>query len=411
MPIESTASESVVSPAPAEKPKAFQESPGFSPPENTVASFLSRLKVLEPHTSSDAATDGSTEAKADGSSDDAATEPTDSTKTDSDAQSSSQDAEPEDADHESSPILPDAEKLKALAKDGKYKDILEAVLKPLGIDIDGTKVPASRFAEFRKMQKAEKAKLAARENQIAQYENQAKERVDAVIKEYEGLAKARKAWADGDVIGALEAAFGEDVDSISDKAIKQKLAQDPELAKLKRKLELKEKQEAEEAEKLRLEREKQAHAKAEAQYIGQLREALKESEDATISKLSAYKDFADQVYRCQLHFYRTENRELTPDQAAQKVLQVIRSSYEEITPYLVTGGTQTTVTTDGAGKEPQSTIQAGRSPGTQRTPKGVPQARAASTPAKSTADMSEAELWAHYRDKLRREAAQERLAK
>jgi hypothetical protein len=296
--------------------------------------------------------------------------------------------------------VPDVKELQKLAKDGKYKEVLEA----LGIEVEGTKIPSDRFAKFRRMQKVEKEKLEARAKQVTQKEQAVNQQVAAVLRDYEGFSKAKRAWDDGDVVGAIEAAFGETLDAISDKALKQKLSSDPEVHKLRRRLETKEQEEKkaqEEAQRVAAQREQ---AKQEAAYIENLAESLQTIGDPTIAKASKKPDFVRAVFNAQMHAFHTEGVELLPDEAAERVIKTLRDAHLSWSE--VFGSSSASAeNTDETGKQSLHTSQAGRSPeSVRKQPKGVPLARAKVTPAPSLDDLPDDERWTRLRQQFIREA-------
>lgn len=355
---------------------ANPETPGYSPPESSIRDYLDSVANDEATELAAPVTAAPVEAK-----------------------------ETPKEDHP----LPESKDLQKLAKEGKFAEVLEA----LGVDIDGAQIPSDRFAKFRKMEKASKAKLEARATQIAQKEQEVAGRINAVLKDYEGFAKAREAWDSGDVVAAIEAAFGESLDAISEKALKQKLSADPELAKLKRKLEVKEKAEQEANQRIQQEQAQKAKATQEAQYIESLKSELSSSDNPTISRAASHKDFATYVYKAQLHAWKTEGVELSSDQAASKVLKLIRSDYEAWSNLLNdgTGSRTNTANTSEPGTSAQNTDRAGKSLEQPRKPKGVSQQRATAPLAKSTDDMSEDELLTYYKKEMTRAATEERMAR
>lgn len=305
----------------------------------------------------------------------------------------------------------DVSALQKLAKEGKYSDVLEA----LGAEVDGTKVPSDRFAKFRKFQKVEKAKIEARERQLAQHEAEIngqmarreaelKGHVERVLKDYEGFAKAKKSFDNGDVVEAFEAAFGEKIDDLTDKAIKQKLGQDPEVLKLKRRLELKEKAELEAQTKAHQEQQQLALKQRETQHIGMVKTALTEADDPTVAKMASYGTFADQVYRTMLATYQSEGIELEPEQAAKRLVKALRAEYDALTPYLVTDSTSSVETTDEPGTEAQNTNRAGKSLEKTRKPTGVPLTRARTAPSKSVDELPETDQWELLRSQFVRDS-------
>lgn len=295
---------------------------------------------------------------------------------------------------EQAPEALSVDALKKLAKDGEYEKVLHA----LGVEPDGTKIPSSRFARFRKLQSKGKAELAAERAKIEARAREVSESVARVQADYAGFAKAKQAFDDGDIVGAIEAAFGEQLDVITDKAVKQKLATDPELVKLKRKLEAKEKAEQEAQRKAQEEAQRASSAAQRTQHIELVRGALKESSDELLGKLAAHKNFAEQVYSTMLSAYEKDGTELEPDEAAQKVLKVLRSEFEEWAPFLATSGAQSTEVTAGAGKTPSNTDRTGKVPEKQGR-KGVSLTRATAAPAPQRTDLTDEEEWALLRDR------------
>jgi hypothetical protein len=301
---------------------------------------------------------------------------------------------------------PDVKALQALAKDGKYKEVLEA----LGIEVDGTKIPAARFAEFRKMQEKERGKLERRASEVTAKEQAVNQQIQTVLKDYEGFSKAKRAWDEGDVVGAIEAAFGESLDSISDKAMKQKLSSDPEVHRLKRKLELKERQEKELSDRQALEQQAQQRTAQETKYIESLQTALEESADPVIVKACKRKDFKQAVFNAQLHAYRTEGVEITPDEAAERVIETIKEAHLSWSEVFGTTSGAPAENTVATGKASPITAPAGRSPEKPRAPKTVSQVKARATPDQSLDDLDDETRWKRLRDRAVRELRQQQLA-
>ena len=298
-------------------------------------------------------------------------------------------SEGEAVDEKPTKPAPKVEDLQALAKDGKYAEVLEA----LGIEVDGTRIPADRFAKFRKMQKQERDKLVAREAKIASYENEVRSVVNQVAEQYKPFAEAKKAWDSGDVVGAITAAFGVKSDEITDLIARQALAQDPELIKLKRQLEAKEKREQEEQSRRQAETQEAEKTRAVTQYVASVKSSLEGSDDPQLAKIAGVKDFPLHVYRAQLHYWNTEQREVSVEDAAREVLKIWRKDFELVRPIFAASGA-TTVETDESGTETQSTDRAGKSPEKKRpTPKGVPLTRARSTPTVAVENLSDDERW------------------
>lgn len=368
---------------------------GFSPPEeSTVSAFLAKARAEQAAKDAEAPAEAATEEETTAA-EEAAEETTEDTET------------PED-EKKTDVNLPKVEDLKKLAADGEW----EKLAKALGIDPAGQKLPSNRFAEFRKHQAKERAKLENQRQAIEKRAAEVDQRVSAVIAEYDGFAKAKKAWSEGDVVGAIEAAFGENFDELSEKAVKQKLSQDPEVLKLKRKLELKEKAEQEAQQRAAEEAKRQRQAQEEQKYLTELGNELKTSDDPIVAKLAEKPNFALQVYRAQLHIHKTEGAYLTSEEAAQRVIEVLRKDVEGLAPLFMpaTGGASTANTAE-AGTAPQNTAQAGKSPENQRkAPKGVPQARAkAVTTTEDRSTWTSEQLLEYHKKQLLRQQMETRL--
>ena len=362
---------------PAATTEGHAASDGFTPPVSPVRDFLARYEAAEE------TTEDTSEVKPE-----AKTEPKTTT--------------------ESKPVapLPDVKNLQTLAKDGKYKEVLEA----LGIEVDGAKIPSDRFAKFRKLQKEERGKLEARATAIAEKEAKVNQQITTVLKDYEGLAKAKRAWDDGDVVGAIEAAFGEDLESISDRALKQKLASDPELHKLKRKLEAKEKAEQEQAEQARQQQAQRVKSQQELQYLQTLGTELQAAEDSTIAKAAKIPSFVRSVMNAQLHVYRTQGVELSADDAAADVLKTIRDAHLSWSEVFGPSGSASTENTVATGKQSLITDRTGKSSEKPKT-RGVSQVRATASPAVPDSALSSEDLLAKYKKKLTQAAREEFLGR
>jgi hypothetical protein len=156
-------------------PLTGKESPAFSPPANSVREFLKAHPEL--------ALDDESPA------DDAAAAVERAETLNGKEKASKAPANP----------LPKVEALYALAKEGKFDELLKA----LEIDPKGLEVPSSRYAEFRRLQKSEREKTEKHRQSVLSYEAQVKGKVDAVLRDFAPFVKAKEAWDAGDVVGAI----------------------------------------------------------------------------------------------------------------------------------------------------------------------------------------------------------------
>jgi hypothetical protein len=303
--------------------------------------------------------------------------------------------------------LPDVNKLAALAKEGKFVELI----RELGVDPDGTKVPSDRFAELRKATKREHDKIAGERAAFEATKAEVRQHTEQLVREFGPLVKARAALQEGDLVGALELFAGEDFDKLSEKALRQKLASDPETIKLKRKLEAREKAD-EDAKKVETQRAAEQRAQQiEAQNLTRVHQALTGSQDPVVQAFADHKDFPNQVMRAWHHFHKTEGLDLTADEAAHKVIDVLRQANADVTRRLTASGGASTESSGQPATQAENTSRAGISPENQRRRGSVPQVRAAVTLEKPESEMSSEELLEKYKRKLARETTQERLAR
>jgi hypothetical protein len=296
--------------------------------------------------------------------------------------------------------------LQALAKEGKFDE----VVRKLGLDPDGMKVPSSRYAEFRKFEIREKAKLAQAAEVITREKAEVQALAKQTVAQVEPLIQAKKAWDDGNIEHALKLAFGADLEKFSEAAMKQKLGEDPRVTRLERELEQRRKADEETAETRRKAEAEQVEAGRKREYLAALTVELKQGSEGPegrvpnpiiVAACEVFNDFPEQVMRLQLETYNQTREELTPEEAAGTLLERIRPWLDRWQKVLG-AGSQNSETSVEAATEPPDTIQAGKSP--VKPPQKGPKVQPA--PPKPVETMSESERMAHY-TKLMQAAARE----
>jgi hypothetical protein len=299
----------------------------------------------------------------------------------------------------------DVASLVALAKDGKFAEVLKA----LGVDADGAKVPSDRFAQLRKMQKANQAKLDARAQQLSQREQQLQAHVQQVLADFEPLSKARQALQDGDIVGALELFAGEDLDKLSEKAMRQKLATNPEEIKLRRKLEQHEREELQRRDQEMRARQEAAQQQAVQRYLSDVKEAFLADSNPIYRLLAEEEpDFPRAVYAIQVRVSNEEHREITAEEAARLLVDQTMPKVRIWAKLFQSTGDENAEHSGQPTRQAANTARTGKSPAT-RSRNGAAPERAQSA-GKPLEQYSEDELLAHFKRQLARDAATERLS-
>lgn len=252
-------------------------------------------------------------------------------------------------------------KLEKLARDGKFEEIL----KHLKVDPNGIRIPSSRFAEFR----VKERELRRREDQVKvdhiARDREFSNRLDAVQKTYGKFAEAQKLIDSGDVLGGIEAAFGS-FDAISEAALKQKLAIDPEVEKLKHRERQRERAEREQAEQRQREAAAQSETAEVNRYLGQVKAELGTSDNAIVQACCDDPEFVSAVYRAQKHEYQTTKKLIDIHEAAEKVLDVVKQAHAKWATRFGSARADNPESSDQAAIEPENTGGRGTEPGNGR---------------------------------------------
>jgi hypothetical protein len=229
----------------------------------------------------------------------------------------------------------DGAKLASMLKSGDF----EGALRLAGIDPAGTKIPAARWAEFRKHEKESKERIRQAEARTVQRDNEVRTLAAEVAKRFEPYEHARKAWESGDIESALKHAFGADLESLSEMAVKQKLGQDPEVVALKR---WKADQERAAQERAAAEQKAQAEQTTAAQrreYCSALSAELKSGDATHAAAVETFPDFAERVMQIQLDAYNKSGEELSAAEAAGQLIEKLRPWLEKWSKVLGDGAT------------------------------------------------------------------------
>lgn len=291
----------------------------------------------------------------------------------------------------------DGAKYEALLKSGDF----EGALKLAGIDTDGMKIPASRWAEFRKHEKETKERLRTAEASVLRKDAEVRALAADVAKKFEPFDLARKAWDSGDIESAIKHAFGADLESFSEMAVKHKLGQDPEVVALKRW-----KSEQEQAAKDRADAEakalaEQTTAAQRREYCTALASELKTAGATFAAAVDAFPDLAERVMRIQLDAYNKSGDELSAEDAAGQLIQNLRPFLEKWSKILGPMGAEATP------KPPSSVETAIESQDTDRTGKSsanerrfVAKKKAQPAPPVPDSDLSEDEKLSRWKKRL-----------
>ena len=254
------------------------------------------------------------------------------------------------------PVAIDGDKLAGLLKSGDF----EGALRLAGIDPAGTKIPAARWAEFRKHEKESKERIRQAEARTMQRDNEVRTLASEVAKRFEPYENARKAWESGDIESALKHAFGADLESLSEMAVKQKLGQDPEVVALKR---WKAEQEKAAQERAAAEQKAQAEQTTAAQrreYCSALSAELKAGDATHAAAVDTFPDFTERVMQIQLDAYNKSGEELSAAEAAGQLIEKLRPWLEKWSKVLGDGATPKLPSSVEAATLPQITDRTGK---------------------------------------------------
>jgi hypothetical protein len=295
-------------------------------------------------------------------------------------------------------------KLKAAAKDGNF----EALLGELGINPDGLKVPSSRFAELRKQQKSIKEQAARDRAQIEGERTQIRTEVARFIEEHKPFAEARDHFKRGDLVRAMEAAFGLPFDKLQERALEQKLAASPEGVMAMTRLEQMEREKALEKQRLDEQKRVERDIAEVSKYCQDLAAELKSAAiDPIVRKAAERPDFPGAVYRAQRHAYQTEGALLTSEEAAKRVLEVVRKAHADWASVFGTVRTDS-ANSDQTATQSENTDRAGIAPESQQGRRNGVRQKAPPAPP---VPKSDAESLAFWRKQMETSLAKDRAAR
>lgn len=218
----------------------------------------------------------------------------------------------------------DVEQLKRFAKEGDAASVLKA----LGFD-KSEKVAAKHWADFRERSRKIKSELDARTQTVASKEQELQSLASTLEQRYSGFAEAKKLYDAGDLIGALQAAFGEqDIDKFASDVVKLKVSRDPEAHRKLLALERKDKEREEQARKLAeqqaQQQAQQEHAQRERAYLQSMHGALAKTQPELIQraeKTGKLGGLLTAIMNIQKSEYEATGEELSHDEALERFSQ------------------------------------------------------------------------------------------
>lgn len=318
---------------------------GFTPPVNLRAQFAKYEKAAEEKAGTTNATDsGSTGPSV--------------PAVDAAGATAASKLVPSEPKSEQTATKVDGDKVAALLKAGDW----EGALKLAGVDPEGTKIPASRWAEFRKHEKEFREKARVTELRLQQRDNEVRNLAATVAKQFEPFQLAKKAWDSGNIEDAIKHAFGADLTEFSELAVKHKLGQDPEVIALKRWKAEQEKAAQERAEAEAKALAEQTTAAQRREYCAALAIELKDAGATIAAAAETFPDFTQRVMQIQLDAYNKSGEELSAAEAAGKLIDQLKPWLEKWSKVMGVGATPNPQSSDGAATTLQSTAQAGKSP-------------------------------------------------
>lgn len=272
-------------------------------------------------------------------------------------------------------------KARAMLQKGDLDGALKAAFGKTAKDFA---INSKQWQAWREKTQEGKRALAAKEQQLMQAAQELQKR-------FAPLHQARQEYEAGNLTEAFKLAFGEDINDFQRKALRQKMGQDPEVAKLKRQLE--------EEKQARIQREREAQERYQAeqeehmrrQYFAGVQKQLGELEPH-IQKVATKRAFFQAVVeQLQEHYDPDTNITIPVSHAAELAFAEL---YGDVWDSGVTGTPHT----------PAATVQGGSSPvrPAARAAKNLKQSHAAE--ASAPGRLSDDELLAKY-EKLMKLAA------
>lgn len=202
---------------------------------------------------------------------------------------------------------------------------VDAIAKMAGAKVD--KLTNDNWIRLRQKEKKLKEQHAAQLRQYEERDAKGREILESAKTEIAPLLEAKQRYLDGDIVGAMQLVFGDDIDGVLEKGVKQKHGRDPELVKLEREhREMRAKVEAKE----RAEQERQDSAAREqhaAHALTQITQALSESTDDFHIAASQDPIFMRIVTQHMLRAAQDGNPNLTLTDAVSEVSERIFSEY------------------------------------------------------------------------------------
>lgn len=174
------------------------------------------------------------------------------------------------------------------------------------------KIDPRRWEEWRKAGQRQKRELAERkardEAEIADKRRTFSEELAEARRMFGPLAEAAKLYKAGDVVGAIQRAFGDDINAFQKKALAQFHGKNPEVEALRRELEEERRSKTESERKERERREAEESRRAIQNYREQLRAELIEGGDPVLARLAVQDAFILRVWQIKRERFDFDSR-------------------------------------------------------------------------------------------------------
>lgn len=191
------------------------------------------------------------------------------------------------------------------------------------------KIDSRRWEEWRKAQLRGKreiqAKREAGEQELATKREAFVRELEHARRTFGPMVEAKKLYDAGDVAGAIQAAFGDDLNAFNKKALTQYHGKNPEVEALRRELEQERRDRADRERKAREEHETTARADQIRSYKDGLKKELIDGSDPGIARLALQGAFVERVFQIKREHYdeASDTTISTVDAAAQARREIV----------------------------------------------------------------------------------------
>jgi hypothetical protein len=189
-----------------------------------------------------------------------------------------------------------------LLDSGKIEEAESAVAKLFGVDSADRLLSSRAWVAVRKDRKAAEARLSGVRAGVEAKEALLAQEIAQARAHFAPMAQARDKFAQGDIAGAVQAAFGMSVDDFTKAALRGKIQEQPEVARLRQQIEQMAARDAERERREQEVRNAAEAARAQEQYRAQLVENVAElgGKFVAVAKIPA---FIEQVFAIQQKYW------------------------------------------------------------------------------------------------------------